>query len=280
MNHINHLAAAIQAAVDAGKAVLDVYHSDFQVEFKKDQSPLTLADKKAHDIISAQLAMFDIPLLSEEGIAIPYATRRSWETIWIVDPLDGTKEFVKRNGEFTVNIALVTAGRPVLGVVFAPVREVLYFALQGLGAFKMDSTDAIIDLCAHISNNGIAGNDLVEKSIALPVKRDGDAPYTIVGSRSHATEALEDFVEQKRRKFGTVDFIPAGSSLKLCLVAEGRADIYPRLAPTMEWDTAAGHAVVECAGACIYNHSSGEPIHYNKEDLLNPWFIVERQHRS
>ena len=276
MNHFNRLAAAIQAAVDAGKAILDVYHSDFKVEYKEDESPLTLADKKAHDIISTHLAMFEIPLLSEEGKTIPYETRRSWETLWIVDPLDGTKEFVKRNGEFTVNIALVTAGRPVLGVVFAPVREVLYFALQGLGAFKMDSTDTITALCAHTSQNGITSNDLVEKSIALPVERDNDAPYTIVGSRSHATEALENFVEKKRRDFGTVDFIPAGSSLKLCLVAEGRADIYPRLAPTMEWDTAAGHAVVECAGACIYNHFSGEPIQYNKKDLLNPWFIVER----
>ena len=276
MNHFNHLAAAIQAAVDAGKAILDVYHSDFKVEYKEDESPLTLADKKAHDIISTHLAMFEIPLLSEEGKTIPYETRRSWETLWIVDPLDGTKEFVKRNGEFTVNIALVTAGRPVLGVVFAPVREVLYFALQGLGAFKMDSTDTITALCAHTSHNGITSNDLVEKSIALPVERDHDTPYTIVGSRSHATEALENFVEKKRRDFGTVDFIPAGSSLKLCLVAEGRADIYPRLAPTMEWDTAAGHAVVECADACIYNHFSGEPIQYNKKDLLNPWFIVER----
>ena len=276
MNNINFLAAAIQAAVNAGKAVLDVYHSDFQVDYKADESPLTLADKKAHDIISAHLAMFDIPLLSEEGKAIPYATRKDWETLWIVDPLDGTKEFVKRNGEFTINIALVTAGQPVLGVVFAPVREMLYFALQGLGAYKMDSTDAIVAMCARLSSSTCSGDDLTKQSIPLPVEQTGDAPYTIVGSRSHATEALEEFVEQKRREFGKVDFIPAGSSLKLCLVAEGRADIYPRLAPTMEWDTAAGHAVVECAGACIYNHFSGEPIRYNKEDLLNPWFIVER----
>ena len=276
MNHINLIAHAIQAAVDAGKAILDVYQSDFHVEYKADESPLTLADKKAHDIISKQLAMFDIPLLSEEGKTIPYATRKEWETLWIVDPLDGTKEFVKRNGEFTVNIALVSAGRPVLGVVFAPVREMLYFALQGLGAYKMDKADAIIAMCAHLSNTTPSGDDLTKHSTPLPLEQTGHAPYTIVGSRSHATEALEDFVDQKRREFGTVDFIPAGSSLKLCLVAEGRADIYPRLAPTMEWDTAAGHAVVECAGARIYNHFSGKPIHYNKEDLLNPWFIVER----
>ena len=276
MKHISHLTAAIQAAVDAGKAVLDVYHSDFQVDYKKDQSPLTLADKKAHDIISTHLAKFDIPLLSEEGKAISYATRRHWETLWIVDPLDGTKEFVKRNGEFTVNIALVAAGRPILGVVFTPVREVLYFSLQGLGAFKIDRMDVITALCAHISRGACSADDLAKSSIALPLERDGNMPYTIVGSRSHATERLEEFVDQKRREFGTVDFIPAGSSLKLCLVAEGRADIYPRLAPTMEWDTAAGHAVVECAGARINEYPSGTPLAYNKENLLNPWFIVER----
>ena len=276
MQHINHLAAAIQAAVDAGKAILDVYQTDFQVDYKDDQSPLTLADKKAHEIISTQLARFPIPLLSEEGRAIPYATRRQWETLWIVDPLDGTKEFVKRNGEFTVNIALVTAGRPILGVVFAPVREVLYFALQGLGAYKMNQMDAVAALHERISKGECASGDLVEHGQALPLEHPQDRPYTIVGSRSHATEALEAFVKEKRREFGTIDFIPAGSSLKLCLVAEGRAHIYPRLAPTMEWDTAAGHAVVACAGARIYNHASGDPLQYNKEDLLNPWFIVER----
>ncbi|MEN8246655.1 MAG: 3'(2'),5'-bisphosphate nucleotidase CysQ [Thermodesulfobacteriota bacterium] len=276
MNHINHLATSIQAAVDAGKAVLDVYNTDFHVDYKKDQSPLTLADKQAHDIISARLKAFDIPLLSEEGKTIPYATRRQWKSLWIVDPLDGTKEFVKRNGEFTVNIALVTDGSPVLGVVFAPVREVLYFALQGLGAYKIDRQDAVAALCDRLSRGGLNDDDLAGQGMALPLERPRDMPYTIVGSRSHSTEALEEFVAQKRSEFGTIEFIPAGSSLKLCLVAEGRADIYPRLAPTMEWDTAAGHAVVANAGARIYNHSSGEPLCYNKEDLLNPWFVVER----
>ena len=276
MQNINLLTAAIKAAVDAGKAILDIYQTDFEVDYKEDRSPLTLADKKAHDIISAHLAVFDIPLLSEEGQAIPYAARRGWETLWIVDPLDGTKEFVKRNGEFTVNIALVTANQPVLGVVFAPVREVLYFALQDLGAYKMDAMDAVVALCERISRGACTGDDLTEHGQSLPLEQAKDTPYTIVGSRSHATEALEDFVEQKRREFGTIDFIPAGSSLKLCLVAEGRAHIYPRLAPTMEWDTAAGHAVVACAGARIYDHASGTPLQYNKEDLLNPWFIAER----
>lgn len=276
MNNINHLATAIRAAVDAGKAILDVYNTDFKVDYKEDRSPLTLADRKAHDIISAQLAVFDIPVLSEEGKAIAYTTRRKWHRLWIVDPLDGTKEFVKRNGEFTVNIALVEAGRPFLGVVFAPVPQVLYFALRDLGAHKIDSMDRIDALCEYISSHACTGKDLAAHGIALPVEQAQNAPYTIVGSRSHATEALEAFVEQKRSEFGTVDFIPAGSSLKLCLVAEGRAHIYPRLAPTMEWDTAAGHAVVECAGARIYRHSSGAPLQYNKEDLLNPWFVVER----
>jgi len=276
MKHINHLTTAIKAAVDAGKAILDIYQTDFQVDYKEDQSPLTLADKKAHEIISAQLAEFDIPVLSEEGKTLPYAERRDWNTLWIVDPLDGTKEFVKRNGEFTVNIALVFAGQPILGVVFAPVREVLYFALQGLGAYKIDQMDSAAALCERISHGECTSSDLVEHGQALPLEQPQDTPYTIVGSRSHATDALEAFVEGKRSEFGTIDFIPAGSSLKLCLVAEGRAHIYPRLAPTMEWDTAAGHAVVACAGARIYNHASGDPLRYNKEDLLNPWFIVER----
>ena len=276
MNHINHLTTAIKAAVDAGKAILDIYETDFQVDYKDDHSPLTLADQKAHEIISAQLDIFDIPLLSEEGRAIPYATRKQWETLWIVDPLDGTKEFVKRNGEFTVNIALVTAGQPVLGVVFAPVREILYFALNDLGAFKIDRMGAVIELCERISRGDVDDKTLAEYGQALPLEQSRDTPYTIVGSRSHATQALEEFVDQKRCEFGTVDFIPAGSSLKICLVAEGKAHIYPRLAPTMEWDTAAGHAVVTCAGARIYNHTSGEPLQYNKEDLLNPWFIAER----
>ena len=276
MNYINHLSVAIKAAVDAGEAVLEVYESDFHVDYKEDQSPLTLADQKAHDIISTQLAGFKIPLLSEEGKTLPYAQRRDWDTLWIVDPLDGTKEFVKRNGEFTVNIALVNAGQPILGVVFAPVREVLYFALQGLGAYKLDRMDAVTALCERISRGECTSHDLVQHGQSLPLEQPEDSPYTIVGSRSHATEALENFVDQKRREFGTIDFIPAGSSLKLCLVAEGRAHIYPRLAPTMEWDTAAGHAVVTCAGAHIYSHNSGEPLLYNKQDLLNPWFIVER----
>ncbi|MBW2613998.1 MAG: 3'(2'),5'-bisphosphate nucleotidase CysQ [Deltaproteobacteria bacterium] len=276
MKNDKYLLHAIQAAVDAGKAVLEVYHSDFDVDYKADNSPLTLADKKAHDIISGQLAEFEIPLLSEEGKAIPFDTRRTWDTLWIIDPLDGTKEFVKRNGEFTVNIALVTAGKPVLGVVFAPVRKFLYFAMQSLGAFKMEGMDTINAMCGRIARSTCTTVDLVKQSISLPIGRSGEQPYTIVGSRSHATEALENFVDQKRSAFGSVDFIPAGSSLKLCLVAEGRADIYPRLAPTMEWDTAAGHAVAECAGARIYEHPSGIPLVYNKENLLNPWFIVER----
>jgi 3'(2'), 5'-bisphosphate nucleotidase len=164
-----------------------------------------------------------------------------------------------------------------MGVVFAPVREVLYFALQDLGAFKMDRMDTVLALCERISLGDItSGHDLARHGQSLPLEQSQDTPYTIVGSRSHATEALEAFVEQKRQEFGRIDFIPAGSSLKICLVAEGRAHIYPRLAPTMEWDTAAGHAVAACAKVRIYSHTSGEPLQYNKKDLLNPWFIVER----
>ncbi|MCG6909906.1 MAG: 3'(2'),5'-bisphosphate nucleotidase CysQ [Deltaproteobacteria bacterium] len=276
MPNLNNLTLAIRAAVEAGKAILEVYGSEFEVDYKEDNSPLTLADKKAHAVISRHLSETGIPLLSEEGKALSFEERKTWDTLWIVDPLDGTKEFVKRNGEFTVNIALVSLGKPVLGVVFAPVRALLYFALPELGAFKLDGMEKVGDLVSRIDGDGFAMDDLVGNAAKLPLENTEDRPYTIVGSRSHATEALEAFVDAKRREYEKIEFIPAGSSLKLCLVAEGRADIYPRLAPTMEWDTAAGHAVAQCAGARIYDHASGKSLIYNKADLLNPWFIVER----
>jgi len=269
LNYRDYLPTVIHAAIEAGDAALDVYERDFAVEEKADHTPLTLADRRSHEIIVSRLEPFGIPILSEEGRDIAYAQRSSWTTLWIVDPLDGTKEFIKRNGEFTINIALVREGRPVLGVIFVPVIDRLYFAAEGLGAYRITRR-----------NLPEVGPEVLEKLFAaadrLPVEKGEGRPYIIVGSRSHATPGLEAFVEEKRRQYGQVDFISAGSSLKFCQVAEGFADIYPRLGPTMEWDTAAGQVVAEQAGANVLVHDTGKPMEYNKPDLLNPWFIVSR----
>jgi 3'(2'), 5'-bisphosphate nucleotidase len=277
MKYENHLKTAILASINAGREILAIYQDDFTVDYKADNSPLTLADRAAHKIIVNHLKAFDIPILSEEGKQIPYEERKKWDRLWIVDPLDGTKEFVKKNGEFTVNIALIENGTPFLGVVFAPDRKKLYFAIQKLGAYKIDDLRSIQKIYNGIGDISLTINELINASTRLPGARPAEAPYTIVGSRSHATPELEQFVEETRRKFRQVDFVPAGSSLKICLVAEGKADIYPRLGPTMEWDTAAGHAIAEFSGADILIYESGTPLVYNKEDLLNPWFIVKRK---
>jgi 3'(2'), 5'-bisphosphate nucleotidase len=271
---------SIQAAIAAGNAINEVYRAeDFAVAYKSDQSPLTLADQKSHEIITGALKKFGLPILSEEGKDTPYAQRKNWERFWMVDPLDGTKEFIKRNGEFTVNIALIEDSRPVLGTIFVPDRNTLYFAGRNLGAYKLqdgpfdrlpqsraDTEEEARTLLARI----------VEQSSRLPIEHAPRAALTIVGSRSHKTAELEAYVEKKRNEFGNIEFISAGSSLKICLVAEGQADLYPRLGPTMEWDTAAGQAIAENAGAAVYQYETEEPLAYNKEDLHNPWFIVQR----
>lgn len=273
----NFLTTSLLAAIEAGQAIQKIYHTGFQVEYKDDRSPLTLADKTAHDIIVRHLKNSNIPILSEEGKTIPFEERKTWKTIWVVDPLDGTKEFVKRNGEFTVNIALVKESTPVMGVVYAPDRNLLYFAMQDMGAYKIADVDIIHGCRDRIETGAVTLADILKTARQLPLFDREERPYTIVGSRSHATPDLEKFVAEKRTAFKDVDFIPAGSSLKICLVAEGRADIYPRLAPTMEWDTAAGQAVAFCSGARMYAYESGRALTYNKENLLNPWFVVERK---
>ena len=271
------------AAKEAGRAILDIYNRDFDVWYKNDKSPLTMADQRSHDIIVAHMsdqAGDQFPILSEEGKDIPFKERSKWEYFWLVDPLDGTKEFVKKNGEFTVNIALVHRNRPVLGVVYVPVKDVLFFAAKGLGAYKSDSSDVfelINDKALEKERDGLL-RTLIARSVKLPVYNSqisiSDSQLTIVGSRSHSTKELEDFVEAMKKKYEQVNFISAGSSLKLCLVAEGKADVYPRLGPTMEWDTAAGQVIVEQANGSVLNIETEEPLIYNKENLLNPWFIV------
>jgi 3'(2'), 5'-bisphosphate nucleotidase len=260
------LEIAIQAAIEGGKKIMEVYAQDFSVFTKEDSSPLTEADRQAHESIKAILAETNLPLLSEEGKLTPFEERKNWETFWLVDPLDGTKEFIKRNGEFTVNIALIKNGTPVLGVVFVPVTGMLYFGTEEKGSYYLElgSTDVTL-----------SPEDIIAQAKALPSTQDA-AVYTVVASRSHNTPETEAFIDEKRKKHGEVNTISAGSSLKLCLVAEGMAQVYPRLAPTMEWDTAAGHAVAKYAGCQVYDFKSNTELQYNKENLLNPWFVVER----
>ena len=259
-----NLQLALLSAVNAGKEILKVYDEDFAVEYKADQSPLTKADKNAHLVIVDGLKSSGLPVLSEEGKSIPYEDRSKWEVFWLVDPLDGTKEFIKKNGEFTVNIALIEGDTPIIGVVYVPVTRVLYYASVAIGSYKIKLEDSfsILDL-----------DTLIERSISL---NNSEYPhiYTIVASRSHSTKETEDFVSQKEAELGSIELISAGSSIKLCLVAERKAHIYPRLAPTMEWDTAAGHAVATYADCKVYDYETGNELKYNKKNMLNPWFVV------
>lgn len=242
-------------ARQAGEAILEIYHQDFAVELKANNSPLTLADQAANEIILTALKKLtpDIPCLSEETALVDYEERSLWREFWLIDPLDGTKEFVKRNGEFTVNIALVSGSRPVLGVVYAPVPNIMYSAADGIGAFK---------------------EEVGSPSQEIHTKAYKGGPASLVASRSHAGESLIASIDFINKKEGTVTIKNMGSSLKICLVAEGAADVYPRLGPTSEWDTAAAHAVVNCAGGNVVD-LQGNELHYNKTSILNPEFIVQ-----
>ena len=247
------LPQVVTIAEKAGEAVMEVYgQDDFATAYKSDDSPLTRADITSHEIILQQLCALtpDLPVLSEESESLPYAERQSWRALWLVDPLDGTKEFIKRNGEFTINIALVEDNRPVLGVVHAPALDVTYFAAESVGAFKKAAENQV-------------------RRIAVTHYR--HMPLKIVTSRSHRGDRLERFLE----KIGPFEHIRMGSSLKLCLVAEGAAHLYPRLGPTMEWDIAAAQCVVEMAGGTVTD-LEGRTLKYNKPDLTNPRFIACR----
>lgn len=260
------ISIALKAALLGGKEILDVYESDFAVETKEDKSPLTLADQRAHNKIADLLKGSGLPILSEEGRSIPFDERKNWKRFWMVDPLDGTKEFVKRNGEFTVNIALIEDGHAIAGVIYVPVKKDLYFGWKGAGAFKVKNTG--------VDETEIDLDTLMTQQNRLP-QNNTDRPYTAVGSRSHMSPETESFFNELRTEHGEIEVVSMGSSLKICLVAEGTADIYPRFAPTMEWDTAAGHGIASAAGKEIYDRSTGRPMVYNKENLLNNWFVVK-----
>lgn len=259
---------AVIAALRGGGRIMSVYcdpDADFQIERKADNSPLTIADRKADESIRAHLQPTGIPILSEEAAAAPYEERSGWRRLWIVDPLDGTKEFIGRRDDFTVNIALVEDGVPVLGVVYLPVFKTLYLALRGRGSFRVSSLDA--DATPSV-------DDLVSRGERLPLPVE-PRPYTCVASVSHMNEPTRLFLDSLRERHPDLVTVSRGSSIKICLVAEGSADIYPRLAPTMEWDTAAGHAVALMAGRNVVEAGSKVPLRYNKPELTNPQFIVE-----
>ena len=246
-------------ALEAGKAILEVYKKDFSVEYKDDKSPLTEADLLSNKIICDALEKLypDIAILSEENKEVDYEIRKEWDYYWCIDPIDGTKEFIKKNDEFTINIALINKNTPVLGVVYAPALNEIYWAKKGEGAYK----------------NG--------KKLPLKINSNSKDKLYVVASKSHLSKETQDFINALDSK--AIEQISKGSSLKLCMVATGEADIYPRLAPTMEWDTAAADAIVREAGKMTYQYSSTfnvnnrqleTPLVYNKYDLLNPWFVV------
>lgn len=258
MIEIQHLLeVAKRAALRAGKAILEVYDSgDFGVEMKSDKSPLTLADKAAHSIIASDLENTGLPLLSEEGNFIRYEDRKSWNCFWLIDPLDGTKEFIKRTGEFTVNIALMQQNIPIAGVIYAPCIDILYYGSKETGVYKIEK------------------GKQVQLSF-IPQKRtikelQHKEQIRVVASKSHMNEETRSFIDQ----FKNANFSSMGSSLKLMLLAESAADIYPRLAPTMEWDTAAGHAILRSLNMGVYQTDLQAELLYNKEELLNPSFIA------
>lgn len=252
MNNIKllqYLDLAKAISVQAGKGILAIYNQQegFQIQVKENSSPLTLADQIGHEILNKGLMESGLPVLSEEGKEVPYEERKQWEFYWLIDPLDGTKEFIKRNGEFTVNVALIESGIPVLGVVYVPVTDTLYWGAKENGAFKQ-----------------------VGESDPIPLRVNANSRVkTIVASRSHISADTIAFIE----KHPHAELISMGSSLKFLLVAEGRAEVYPRFAPTMEWDTAAAQGIVEASGGVVLNYPQMTRLVYNRPDMLNGSFI-------
>lgn len=257
------LTIAIKAALVAGVEILKIYETDFNVETKDDASPLTQADKNANTAIMKYLLNTDIPIISEENRQLDYEERKDWKRCWIVDPLDGTKEFIKRNGEFTVNIALVENGAPKLGVIYVPVSKELYYTSETGKESKKVIISSEDDSVEEIFTKAEA---IKPSTITSEVK--------IVGSRSHLNKETEDFISEVKKKH-KVEIVSKGSSLKFCLLAEGLAHLYPRYAPTMEWDTAAGHAICKAVGISVIDQTTGNEMIYNKPNLLNNYFVAE-----
>lgn len=260
------LSDVVNISLGAGKLIMNYYETDYSVEYKDDNSPLTLADKASNNYITEKLEEYNIPILSEEGKHLTYDERKKWERLWLVDPLDGTKEFIKKNGEFTINIALIENNKPIFGVMYAPAINELYFGATEIGGFKI--TDINPD------NNYASFEQLVYFSVKLPIAPPTSQPYTVVASRSHQNKETANYIETLRAKYQNLNVVSRGSALKLGLVADGSADEYPRFGPTMEWDTAAGHAIINSVGYKVMEYGKETELIYNKENLLNPFFHV------
>ena len=265
MDLIKYLKVAINASVEAGESVIEIYESDeFEITKKSDQSPLTKADIAANVIINRHLKETKINILSEENKEIDYQIRKNWKNIWIVDPIDGTKEFISKNGEFTINIALVCNGIPKLGVIYAPAKKVIYFGISGLGSFKSSQIFSVDDIENYIKNS---------EKLPIDSQKSG---YSVVVSKSHFSERTKTYIDNIKLNIDDVNLVSVGSSLKICMVAEGLADEYPRFGPTMEWDTAAGQVIAESAGFNFIDLKSKKTMTYNKINLLNNEFIVKK----
>jgi 3'(2'), 5'-bisphosphate nucleotidase len=263
------LHTAIVATLAAGEEILKVYNTNFKVDIKSDETPVTIADKNASDKIIELLKSTEIPVLSEEGEIYSYEQRQQWRKIWIIDPLDGTKEFIKRNGEFTVNIALIENQRPVIGVIYSPASKNLYFALKDKGSFKVSPQNVI----TFLNENNDLGNLLLNSEKLPNQKLPG--VYTVVASRSHLSPETYAHLEELKFIHQKIEMINTGSSVKLCLVAEGKAHEYPRFGNTMEWDIAAGQCIVEQAGGEVIDEQTKQPMLYNRPNLLNNHFIAK-----
>lgn len=264
MDLLQYINLAVKAAIMAGKEIITIYNSDdFEIELKKDKSPLTKADKLSHSIISKILKKSGLPILSEEGKQIDYSERKNWELFWLIDPIDGTKEFIKRNGEFTVNIALIQDCNSIGGIIYVPVSQTLYLGVVGLGAYKISTQDTDINF-----------SDIRKQGHKLPLDNNNE-DYVIIASRSFLNEETKTFIDGLKKEHPDAQLLSKGSSLKICMVAEGKANIYPRFGPTMEWDTAAGHAIINATERNIFVANTSAELSYNKEELLNPFFIVK-----
>jgi len=266
--------AAINAAVRAGAKIMEVYQSgDFHIKAKSDLTPITLADTLAHDEIKSVLAITRIPVISEEGRSIAYDERSSWDLFWMVDPLDGTDEFINRTSDFTVNIALIQNGYPIMGIVYAPDYERLYFAAKERGAYKKNDVKPNAD-------TNFSYNEILENAVKVPCHKNVENELIVVTSRLHISPETSEYVNNLRKQHPDVIVMRRGSSLKMCMLAIGKAHIYPRLNTTWEWDTAASQIVAEEAGFSVCSYDTGERLSYNKENMQNPWFICKKNDKN
>lgn len=255
----------LTTALLAGKAIMEIYHEeDRGVVLKDDNSPLTRADLASNEVITEALKQTDLPILSEEGRDIPYEERKDWDRFWLVDPLDGTKEFIKRNGEFTVNIALIEKGQPIFGVIYAPEPDLMYYGGTEFRSARMTDVGKEHEITMQM---------IEDRSQKLPIFKNKKDTYRIIASRSHRNEETDEFIAQIEQEH-ELEYVFIGSSLKFCVVAEGGADCYPRFAPTMEWDTGAGHAIINGVEKGLHRMNR-MVLTYNKKELLNPHFLVK-----